>query len=433
MRTAPPPSPVETVDVLVVGAGPAGLAAAAELRRLGVGRIVVVDREHAAGGIPRHCGHSPFGMREFRRILSGPRYAARLADAAARAGADIRTGHSVTGLEAGGRVHIATSAGTATIVARRIVLATGAREMPRSARLVSGDRPIGILNTGALQAFAGLEHLVPFRRPVIVGTELVSLSAILTCRGIGARPAAIVEGGDRPVVRRPFMLLARLLGIPVHYGAAIADIRGNPRVEAVTIREADGRLTEIACDGVLFTGRFVPEASLARAAGIAVDRGSGGPAIDQFGRTSDPLVFAAGNLLRPIETAGWSWAEGRRVARFVADDLAGRLPAPATAVPISPGGGVRYVVPQRLSVGAAGGLDHLQLRLDRDVDGRLVVADGARTLWSSRIRSRPERRILVPIGALAAVTPASAIVVRTEFAGASDAAPLARETPGGAR
>ena len=122
------------------------------------------------------------------------------------------------------------------------------------------------------------------------------------------------------------MLLPRLLGVPVRYGTHIVDIRGKLRVETVTLRGTDGSVEDVSCDGVLFTGRFTPEASLARAAKLAIDNGTGGPAIDQFARTSDPRIFAAGNVLHPVETAGWSWAEGQRIAEFVAADLAGRLP-----------------------------------------------------------------------------------------------------------
>ncbi len=119
------------------------------------------------------------------------------------------------------------------------------------------------------------------------------------------------------------MLLPRLLGVPVRYGTHVVDIKGKPRVEAVTLRRSNGTLEDVECDGVLFTGRFLPEATLARAAGLEIDGGTGGPIIDQFARTSEPRIFAAGNILHPVETAGWSWLEGRRIAEFVAADVAG--------------------------------------------------------------------------------------------------------------
>jgi NADPH-dependent 2,4-dienoyl-CoA reductase/sulfur reductase-like enzyme len=387
-------------DVLVIGAGPAGLAAATQLKRLGVSRVVVVDREQQAGGVPRHCGHPPFGMREFGRVLTGPVYARRLADRAMRAGVELQLRCCVVAIDLADRI-VATctsSQGSVRIVGERAILATGVREMPRSARLISGDRPVGVLNTGALQAYVYLQHMLPFRRPVIVGTELVALSSLLTCRKIGAAPVAMVEDRQRPTVRRLSMLLPHILGVPVRYGTHIIDIKGKQRVEAVALRGPDGAIEEVGCDGVLFTGRFTPEAALARAAGLEIDAGTGGPAIDQFARTSAPRIFAAGNVLHPVETAGWSWAEGQRVAEFVAADLSGRLPSSEHAIKLMPGDGVRYVVPQRLVPGN-GGLDHLQLRVSDIVTGALIAHSGEQLIRTSALTSGPERRILAPVAA----------------------------------
>ncbi|MFL5338451.1 MAG: NAD(P)/FAD-dependent oxidoreductase [Geminicoccaceae bacterium] len=388
----------ERHDVVVVGGGPAGLAAAMKLRRRGVERVLVLEREPVAGGIPRHCGHSPFGMREFGRVLTGPTYAGRLRDQAGAAGVVIRTGHSVVALEQGGRITVATSDGPTSLAAGRVVLATGVREASRHARLISGDRPLGVVTTGTLQSMIHGRHLVPFRRPVVVGTELVSLSALLACRGARIRPVAMIEPRDRPTVRRAMMLFPRLLGIAVHLGADLVEIRGGRRVEGVLVRTADGRPLELACDGVLLTGRFLPEAALVRSSHLGLDPGTGGPAVDQFGRCTDPTYFAAGNLLRPVETAGWSFREGTRVGGCVADDLAGSLPQQSPALPIDRGHGVKLVVPQRLALPLGrGGLRHLQLRVDRPVGGGLdLLADGV-PIWHRRTTALPERRLLVPL------------------------------------
>src|SRR5689334_8031344 len=138
------------IDVAIVGAGPAGLGAALALKRHGVRRVVVVEREAEAGGVPRHCAHSPFGLREFGRVLLGPAYARRLAAEAEAAGVEIRLRTSVVAVEPGCRLQLTTPEGLNALTARRILLATGARETPRSARLVGGDRPVGVVTTGAL-------------------------------------------------------------------------------------------------------------------------------------------------------------------------------------------------------------------------------------------------------------------------------------------
>ena len=390
-----------SADALVIGAGPAGLAAATRLKSLGIGRVIAVDRELQAGGVPRHCGHPPFGMREFGRVLTGPVYARRLAERAQRAGVELLLGHSVVAISRDERIVVtcASSQGSICIRARRVILATGVRETPRSARLVSGDRPLGVLTTGALQEYVYLHHIKPFLRPVIVGTELVSLSSLLTCRTIGARPVAMVEHRNRATVRRLSMALPRWLGVPVRFDTRIVDIKGRQQVEAVTLCRPDCTLEDVECDGVLFTGRFTPEASLARAAGLEIDGGTAGPLIDQFARTSEPRIFAAGNVLHPVETAGWSWREGRRVAEFVVADLAGRLPSHAPAIKLVAGRGVRYVVPQRL-VPKSGGFACLQLRACDDVSGALIALCRGQPVLTQALTSGPERRILAPVAPL---------------------------------
>ena len=401
--------PVETVPLAIIGSGPAGLAAAWAATVSGVERVIVLDREETAGGVPRHCAHPPYGLREFGRIMTGPAYARRLVVEATEAGVEIRTGVTVVELGRGGRLTVRGPAGVSAIAAQRVVLAMGARETPRSARLIGGDRPLGVLNTGALQASVHLHGLTPFRRPVILGTELVSFSAILTARKAGIRPVAMIEPNASATARWPCPVFPRLLGIPVHYGATIVDLRGGRRVEAVEVALADGRRLTLDCDGLLVTGGFVPAAELVRRSHLAFCPLAGGPAVDQYGRCSDPAYFAAGNLLRPIETAGWSFREGRVVGRLAALDLAGRL-APAAAdrvVPVHAGRAVRYAVPQRLALptppaelAALPHLPGLQLRVVEPFRGTLTLAMGNRLIWQRLLSVRPERRLIVPLADL---------------------------------
>jgi NAD(P)H-nitrite reductase large subunit len=309
----------------------------------------------------------------------------------------------VVRIEAGARLLVSDAEGVRPLTARRVVLATGVRESSRAARLIGGDRPQGVLSTGALQSLVYLKSMRPFLRPVILGTELVSFSAILTCRHIGARPVAMVEPNARITARAFARGLPWLLGMPVHLNTEIAGIHGKAGVEGVTLADADGQTRDLACDGVVVSGGFVPEASLLRAAGLEVDPLSGGPAVDQLGRCSDPCVFATGNLLRPVETAGWSWREGIETGRVVAEDLAGRLPAAeATARLRVEGGALRYVAPQRLSLPGGESIGAVQLRLAHPAAGRLIATCDGRTVYERRLDSRPERRILAPLAPLLA-------------------------------
>jgi hypothetical protein len=171
------------------------------------------------------------------------------------------------------------------------------------------------------------------------------------------------------------------------------------------VETATGASRRIEADGVIVTGGFVPEATLLAGSHLERDPRTGGPVVDEFGRCTDPAVFAAGNLLRPVETAGWSWAEGRRAGAAIAESLAGRLPDPAGAVTVTVGGEpLRYVVPQRHVGGGDPATRHdvFQLRVTRRASGRLSLRADDREIWSKRVSSLPERRITVPLTALGA-------------------------------
>ncbi|KGB80888.1 pyridine nucleotide-disulfide oxidoreductase [Rhodovulum sp. NI22] len=391
-------------DVVIVGAGPAGLAAAAELKARGVGSVLVLEREAQAGGIPRHCGHFPFGMREFHRLLRGPAYAARLLARAQAAGAVIKTGVTVTALHPGPGLSVASAGGLRQITARRVLLCTGVRESTRAARLIGGTKPGGVLSTGALQGMVHLQALRPFRNPVVLGTELVSFSALLTCRHLGIRPAAMIEPGPRVTARRPAGLLPRLLGVPLLRNTSITAIEGRDRVTGVSLQAADGARRRIACDGVIVTGGFRPEAALLRESHLAMDPATGGPVVDQFGHCSDPAYFAAGNLLRPVETAGWSWNEGRIIGRVIAESLGDDVPNLAQYMKIDLQGDVlKYILPQTISASPApAALRQFQLRVTRPARGRLILRVNGEVILSRALSALPERRITLPLNALPA-------------------------------
>jgi thioredoxin reductase len=389
----------DAIDVAIIGGGPAGLSAAIELKRLGSAHVVVLERELHAGGIPRHCGHPPFGMREFTRIMTGPQYAKKLVETAVRAGVDIRTSTTVVEALPGGSLLIADDCGAREITASRVIHATGVRETPRSARMISGNRPPGVINTGALQSMVYLYDHKPFERPIIVGTELVSFSSIQTCRHAGITPVAMIEEFENPIARWPATLFAKFTGVPIYYQSRLVSIKGEGSVVAAEVENAQGERREIACDGVILTGKFTPEASLSACGHLRIDKDTRGPEVDQFGRCSDPAYFAAGNVLRPVETAGWSWNEGRQTARRVAADLAGSLPAETKTISIVNSSSlIRYVLPQKISLPD----NHLrrgnlQLRFSRRARGTLVVSCDSGTLWKRAVNVYPERRLLVPL------------------------------------
>ncbi|RRR86075.1 FAD-dependent oxidoreductase [Streptomyces sp. RP5T] len=316
------------VDVAVIGAGPAGLAAAAELARRGAGQVEVLEREQQAGGIPRHSHHTGYGLRDLYRVMSGPTYAGHCLRAAQEAGATIRTGVSVTGWDEGtaDKLTLETTSreGLGKVTARAVVLATGARERPRTARLVAGSRPAGIYTTGQLQQTVYTHDLPVGREAVIIGAEHVSYSALTTLAHAGVKVRAMVTHHDRAQTYQAFRIGAQLLWrTPVLTETTVEEILGRRRVEGVVVRHADGRRATLACDTVVFTGDWIPDHELARHGGVPLDPGTLGPAVDTDLSTPVPGVFAAGNVLHAVETADVAALDGRAVAQSVLRHLAG--------------------------------------------------------------------------------------------------------------
>ncbi len=399
----------------IVGGGTAGLSSAAELMRLKVGKVVVLEREAEAGGIPRHCGHYPFGLREYGLLMRGPDYARRNRDTAVSLGADIRTGTTVIKLDPGGKLSLTTDAGTATLSAERVVLCTGIRESSRAQRFISGDRPSGVISTGALQSMVYLKGIKPFERPVIFGSELISLSAIQTCRHLKIKPVAMVEEQDRMVARQALRLYPVLTRTPVFTGIANPRIIGRERVEALEFADRTGQIRRIKTDGIVVSGHFRPESQLLRDSHLEVDPGTGGPIIDQFGRCSDLTYFSTGNLLRPAETACFCWREGIETARRVSSDLMRKGVNQTDFTQIVPSDpALRFVVPQRIDVSSEpGGMERMYLGLNRPVRGSIIAESGKQTLWSGYLKSRPVRRVQLPLEDIINAVPKDTVKIST--------------------
>ena len=388
------PGSVEEVDALVVGGGPAGLAAATALARAGV-RPVVVDREPELGGIPRHTDHLGYGMREFHRIMRGPAYARACVGRAERAGADLRGATTVTGWadsdgDTTGRAVTTTSpSGIRVIRARAVLLATGTRERPRTARLVPGTRPAGLLTTGALQQLVALGHETIGRRAVVVGAEHVSFSAVLTLRHAGCRVAAMVTDERRHQSYAALRLAATRGRVPVLTRTVITAITGRKRVEAVELTGLDTGCTQrLECDTVVFTGDWFPDHELARRGGLVIDPGTRAPRVDAGYRASAPGVFAAGNLLHGAETAGVCARDGDWVVAAMLDWLRAdaRWPA-ADGVPVECLPPLRWVSPNAVAPGAAVPHGRFLLRSSAFArQPRITVDQAERTLWSERLR-----------------------------------------------
>ncbi|HJS18066.1 MAG TPA: FAD-dependent oxidoreductase, partial [Anaerolineales bacterium] len=328
------PTSFSAADVLIIGAGPAGIAAALELKKLGVKDVFVAERESEAGGIPRMCGHIGFGLTDLHRVLTGPAYARKYRQLAEKAGIRIHTNTTITALtpnpspaRRGERVvlNFTSPDEIGTIEAKSVLLATGVRERPRAARLVPGHRPQGVFTTGSLQRFV-YEHQLPVgKRAVIVGAERVSLSVVMTLMHADVKVLNMVTELPRHQLYLPVFLPAKILFADILARASIltntrvTNILGRQRVEGIEITDVvSGKTRDIECDTVVFTGDWIPENELSRRGDVDTRKPSLGPQVDSLFRTSQAGVFAAGNLLRGVETADWAALEGRSAARSMA-------------------------------------------------------------------------------------------------------------------
>jgi thioredoxin reductase len=309
------------VDVLIVGAGPAGLAAAIALKKSGIAKVRVVERESYAGGIPRHSHHIGYGIRDLKRFISGPKYADSYVKKAKSIGVEISTNTTATNWISDYTLQLTSPNGIEEVSAKSILLATGARERSRSNRLIAGKRPAGIYTTGSLQQATYLDKLKIGTKAVIVGAEHVSFSAIITLRHAKVKTVAMITTHPKhqtlPLVPTLLKLIYRFKFIA---GVKIIEVLGDKSVTGIRI-EKDGKEQIIAADTIVFTGDWIPDHELARKAKFAIDDRYKSPITNSDGQLPKPMVYAVGNLLLPIKAADKCANEGKKIGKLIAKKL----------------------------------------------------------------------------------------------------------------
>ncbi len=376
-------------DVAIIGSGPAGIAAATGLVRAGIDNIVVFERESDIGGIPRHTHHASFGLLVFKHPVSGPKFIKKLLKRCPNV--QFQTSTTVTAIKKGGILEIATSNGSKTLRARHIVLATGARETPRHPRLVSGLRPMGVMTTGALQQFVYAQNLKPFKQAVIIGTELVSFSALWTLRQAGIKPMAMIEAGPRIKAYRPATIFARLLGVPIYYNSHVVDISGMDRFTDIKIENTDGKKQGITCDGLIFSGNFTGDNSLARASHLELNSKNQIPLMDQNGFSSDPDISVIGNAAHPADMGDQCYIEGLKAGQEIAKTLHSKTSGQATL--IEHGAGIKMTSPGMVRVGENGLVFTINLHVTKAYAGPITVKYHGKVIYRKSHTCLPTRRI----------------------------------------
>ena len=405
----------EQVAVAIVGGGPSGLTAAAELASSVDGEVLVIEREAATGGIPRHSDHPGYGLRDLRRFVSGPSYARTLTERASDAGARLETSAMVTGWADERTLEVTSPRGRRLVRAEAVVLATGARERPRSARRIPGDRPAGVLTTGQLQNQVHLQHRAVGQRAVVVGAELVSWSAVMTLREAGCRTVLMTTRYEKSESYAAFRLAGRVaFRTPVAPHTRVVRINGHGRVESVEVEDLrTGQRRVVECDTVITTGDWIPDHELVRTGGLDLDRGTLGPRVDMSLTTSRPGVFAIGNLLHPVDTADVAALDGRHVAPYVRQFLGGQLP-PGPGYELLVEAPFRWVAPQVVRPGGpAPSRSRLLVWCDELHRFPTVRArQGSREIGSVRVPwpAAPGRVFRVPFGLLDGADPVGGAV-----------------------
>ena len=365
-----------TCDVAVVGAGPAGLAAAEAARLAGADKVLVIERDGRAGGILQQCIHPGFGLQMFGEELTGPEYAERYLSRATEAGVEILTGTTALELR-GDELVCAAAEGILHIRFGALVLAMGCRERTRANLVIPGSRPSGIYTAGTAQKLINLYGDRVGREIVILGSGDIGMIMARRLTLEGAHVKAVVE-------LMPFLAgLTRNkvqclddFDIPLLLSHTVIDIDGVDRLTGVTIAPVDekrrpilDRKEKIACDTLLLSVGLIPENELSRTGGIALSPVTRGPVVNQYKQTSNPAVFACGNVLHVNDLVDHVSRESAEAGRNAALYAAGKLPS-AAVFPTVPGTGIRYVCPQNV---VADGSADVTLYFRTIVPGRKTV------------------------------------------------------------
>ena len=349
-------------DIVIIGGGPAGLAAAAAARENGAQDVLILEREPELGGILNQCIHSGFGLHTFKEELTGPEYAARFIEKVQEMEIPYWLSTTVVDLSRQGESLFVTCVsrerGLQVVEAGAVVLCMGCRERPRGALNIPGTRPAGIFSAGTAQRLVNLEGYLPGREVVILGSGDIGLIMARRMTLEGAKVKCVAElmpysGG----LKRNIVQCLDDYGIPLKLSHTVIDIQGKERVTGVTIAQVDERMkpipgTEehIPCDTLLLSVGLIPENELSKAVGVELSPVTNGPKVNESLETSIPGVFACGNVLHVHDLVDYVSEEaeqaGRHAAAFVA---AGGKEQAALELPLKPEGAARYTVPVTIS------------------------------------------------------------------------------------
>ncbi|MEM5788851.1 MAG: NAD(P)/FAD-dependent oxidoreductase [Syntrophobacteraceae bacterium] len=397
--------PSQNRDIVVIGGGPAGLAAAIAARKQGCRDVLLIERDTRLGGVLNQCIHDGFGLHRFKEALSGPEYAHRFMEELKALGIETMLNSIVLSIDRDRTMLVSSPDGSFEIKAKAVILAMGCRERTAGAISLPGTRPAGIYTAGAAQHFINLQNIMVGRRIVILGSGDIGMIMARRLTLEGAKIEGVFEIMPYASgLARNIQQCLNDFGIPLHLGTSVVQIHGSERLEGVTVAQVDesykpvpGTERFIACDTLLLSVGLIPENELSRGAGVEIAAKTSGAVVDDSLMTSVEGVFACGNVLHVHDLVDFVSEEAEKAGVNAVRYIRGELPPPKY-ISIEPGSGVRYVLPQTARHG-----ESLTISLRVTQPGReqavWVRSGGKKIIRKKHMRLHPAEMIRIKLPA----------------------------------